>query len=52
MQLTDTEIDFPRLDIAIEAMKDSLEAINKIYRDGFNITIISYNSPVTDEYLD
>ena len=27
MKLIDTEIDFPRLDVAIEAMKDSLEAI-------------------------
>lgn len=27
MKLTDTEIDFPRLDVAIEAMRDSLEAI-------------------------
>lgn len=51
MKLTDTEIDFPRLDVAIEAMRDSLEAIKNIYRDGFNITIKSDNSPVTDADL-
>lgn len=51
MKLTDTEIDFPRLDVAIEAMKDSLEAIKNIYRDGFKITIKSDNSPVTDADL-
>lgn len=51
MKLIDTEIDFPRLDVAIEAMKDSLEAIKNIYRDGFKITIKSDNSPVTDADL-
>lgn len=51
MKLIDTEIDFLRLDVAIEAMKDSLEAIKNIYRDGFKITIKSDNSPVTDADL-
>ena len=44
MKLIDTEIDFPRLNVAIEAMKDSLEAIKNIYRDGFKITIKSDKS--------
>lgn len=44
-------VDMKRADVALSAMKESLKAIQEIYKKGFNISIKSDDSPVTDADL-
>lgn len=50
MELKDT-LNLERLDIALDAMKKSLEVISQIYKKGFEIQIKNDDSPVTDADL-